>query len=169
MKYVEFLIVIINILHVCQRVECWFTVWNIVYKFDPLKYMLACTWALNAESSSVSASPHTTGAAQMCRCIFALAQSCQLVKSSPKVVSVAKLSFLATSLLLLHVGFIICAQNSFRYCVCCRYFFLTMLMKIFPCRATIKDGFLITKYSAVSDICPAPEEVELWNWKSDAT
>ena len=98
--------------------------------------MLGCMWASNAESSS----PHTTGAAQMCRYIFALAQGYYLVKSLPTVVSVAKLSVLARSFLLLHVGFIICAQNSFRYCVCCRYYFLSMIMRIFTCRENIKEG-----------------------------
>ena len=73
MKYVGFLISKINMLHYS------------------VGYMIACMWASNAESSSVSSSP--------------LAQSYYIVTSSPTVASVAELSVLARSLLLLHIWY----------------------------------------------------------------
>ena len=59
MKYVDFLILKIETPYTCRIVECRFTVCAIGSKFRPQKHMLACMRALNAESPSVSASPHT--------------------------------------------------------------------------------------------------------------
>ena len=60
-----------NTLDIRRIVDCPFTVWDIDSKFGRQKYMLGCMLTLNAEFPSVSASLHTTGAAQNCRCFHA--------------------------------------------------------------------------------------------------